>query len=59
MFSVGTNVPLPASAIQVIPTAYETAVARAMDMVVVHSFGEDGESGENNEGREELHDGLL
>jgi hypothetical protein len=30
-----------------------------MDVVVVQSFGEDGESGKQNEGREELHDGLC
>lgn len=49
---------VPASTTVVVPAAQETVVG-TMDVVVVQSFGEDGESGEKNEGGEELHDSVL
>ena len=44
----------------VVPTAHDTVVVGgALNMVVMKSFREDGESSENNEGREELHGCVL
>lgn len=54
----GTNLTLLASSIVGVPTTQE-AVVGTVDVVVVQSFDEDGESGKENEGREELHDGGL
>ena len=54
-----TNIPFFASPVEVIPTAHQTVVCVCTaDVVVVQSFGEDGESGEEDEGGEELHDGV-
>lgn len=48
--TAGTNRTLPASTAAAIPTtAHETVMGRTMDVVVVQSLGEDGESGEQNE----------
>ena len=37
------------------PTARDAVVGRTLNVVSVKSFREDGKSGENDEGREELH----
>lgn len=53
----GTNRTLLASTVVVVRTAGETVVVAAMAVVVQGcGLGEDGESGENNEGGEEPHD---
>lgn len=57
---VDTNITLPAST-GIVRTAGDAIVIETMYVVVVqgHGFGEDGESGEKNEGRKELHDDVC
>lgn len=59
-FPVNTNRTLLAPTV-FLRTAGEGVVVGTMDVVVVqgYGFGEDGESGENNEGWEELHGDVV